>query len=669
MAARARADEPSALGEVVVTAPSVREAGARDATAFTSVVDTRAAPSEVTTLTEVLSDTVGVQVRRYGGLGDFSTVSIRGSSAGEVQVYLDGVPLSHADNEVVNLADLPLDAVDHVEVYRGATPLAFAQAGPGGIVNVVTRRPGVEPVTGASASYGSFETRKVDLLRAATHGAWDYLAFAHYLGSKGDFLYLNDNGTPQTTDDFTVRRRDNAFNLGDVVTRVGWRPTDPLSLALTTDTFVKDEGVPGTGTVQSEDASRSTFRQLAHLDVALAPEDGRPFALDGGAYVLHQQQTFTVPLGDPAFPPTDTEDRSTAAGVQGLVRGALGQHHVPGLFLALGHEHITDTDRVRDVTSPPRTRLRATLAAEDEVLLLAERLSIVPGVRWEVFRDDFPGSTTAGIPVASGGEQVRDFTSPRLGMRADAGHGLVFLANVGRYAREPNLDELFGTAGVVKGNPDLKPEVAFNRDVGFRLTIPPRGPLAGAGFEYAFFDNQIDDLIVFVPSGVNVFRAQNVASAHVRGQEVSLRGRLWQRLSLAANYTHQDGIEESDVPFRDGKRLPGRPAEEAFARIELAWSPTCPLPLGAAAARLWPGRLFYEANVIGDDFLNRANTILVASRVYHGVGLEVAPLDRLRVSFEVKNAGNDSTSDVLDFPLPGRSLFLTVSYGFTQGPH
>src|SRR5207253_9135856 len=114
----------------------------RDPTAFATVIETPAAPTEVKTLTDALADAVGVQVRRFGGLGDFSTVSIRGSSAGQVQVYLDGVPLSRAENEVVNLADLPLDAVDHVEVYRGATPLAFAQSGPGGVVNVVSRRPG-----------------------------------------------------------------------------------------------------------------------------------------------------------------------------------------------------------------------------------------------------------------------------------------------------------------------------------------------------------------------------------------------------------------------------------------------------------------------------------------------------------------------------------------------
>ena len=222
-AARPAGAAEQRLGEVVVTAPSVAEPrAAEDPTAFATVIETAAAPTEVKTLTEALADAVGVQVRRFGGLGDFSTVSIRGSSAGQVQVYLDGVPLSRAENEVVNLADLPLDAVDHVEVYRGATPLAFAQSGPGGVVNVVSRRAGGTPVTGVSTSYGSFETRKVDVARAASAGPWDYLGFAHYLGSAGDFAFTNDLGTTANpADDRTERRRNNGFDLGDLTARLG----------------------------------------------------------------------------------------------------------------------------------------------------------------------------------------------------------------------------------------------------------------------------------------------------------------------------------------------------------------------------------------------------------------------------------------------------------------
>src|SRR5206468_3574286 len=76
-AAEERREEP--LGEVVVTAPLARESvPVRDPTAFATVVDTTSAPTRVETLAEALADTVRVQVRRFGGLGDFSTVWLLG---------------------------------------------------------------------------------------------------------------------------------------------------------------------------------------------------------------------------------------------------------------------------------------------------------------------------------------------------------------------------------------------------------------------------------------------------------------------------------------------------------------------------------------------------------------------------------------------------------------
>jgi outer membrane receptor protein involved in Fe transport len=153
------------LPEVVVTAPPIRTTtpSARDPTAFSTIIETREAPTSVETLTDVLLEhgrRAGPAIRRPRRLQHGVGPRVL---AGQVQVYLDGVPLSRADNEVVNLSDLPLDAVDHVEVYRGTTPLIFSQSGPAGVVNVVTRRPGTTPLAAAAGSYGSFETRKGSL--------------------------------------------------------------------------------------------------------------------------------------------------------------------------------------------------------------------------------------------------------------------------------------------------------------------------------------------------------------------------------------------------------------------------------------------------------------------------------------------------------------------------
>ena len=93
---------------------------ALDSTAFATVIHADEFADRVTTVEELLRETVGVQVSSLGGA--FATVSIRGSTAEQVVVYLDGVPLNRALGGGVNLADLPLAQIESIEVYRSFTP-------------------------------------------------------------------------------------------------------------------------------------------------------------------------------------------------------------------------------------------------------------------------------------------------------------------------------------------------------------------------------------------------------------------------------------------------------------------------------------------------------------------------------------------------------------------
>ena len=74
-------------------------------------------------------------------------------------------------------------------------------------------------------------------------------------------------------------------------------------------------------------------------------------------------------------------------------------------------------------------------------------------------------------------------------------------------------------------------------------------------------------------------------------------------------------------------------------------------------------------NLIADDFIDRANVRRVGSRALLGAGLEIAlPLPGMRLALEAKNVGDDRTRDALGFPLPGRTFFATLSYGFGRDP-
>jgi hypothetical protein len=49
-------------------------------------------------------------------------------------------------------------------------------------------------------------------------------------------------------------------------------------------------------------------------------------------------------------------------------------------------------------------------------------------------------------------------------------------------------------------------------------------------------------------------------------------------------------------------------------------------------------------------------------------GVPLVPHD-VTVGLAVRNLTDDQTEDVLGFPLPGRSVFATVSWGFARRDH
>ena len=107
------------LPEVRVERPRiVSPARRRLPTGFVTEIQLGASGRAFETLSEALGEAAGVHVEQYGGLGAFSTMSLRGAPAGQVVVLLDGSPLSSAAHGIVSLADLPATAVERVEIYR-----------------------------------------------------------------------------------------------------------------------------------------------------------------------------------------------------------------------------------------------------------------------------------------------------------------------------------------------------------------------------------------------------------------------------------------------------------------------------------------------------------------------------------------------------------------------
>ncbi len=109
-------------------------------------------------LSDGLKSASGTDLKSTGGFGQVSTLSLRGSSASQVLVLLDGRPLNYMNTGIFNLSDFPSQQVERVEIVRGPLSSLYGANALGGVVNIISQIPKQTEATG-SLSLGTFNTQ------------------------------------------------------------------------------------------------------------------------------------------------------------------------------------------------------------------------------------------------------------------------------------------------------------------------------------------------------------------------------------------------------------------------------------------------------------------------------------------------------------------------------
>ena len=149
-----------ALGNVTVVGKS-KVQQLREGALQVNAIDVAAKTNTVVNLNDIVNQTTGVRIRQEGGLGSDFELSINGMSGNSVRYFLDGVPLDTRGSEV-SLANIPVNMIDHIEVYKGVVPAYLGSDALGGAINLVTSRQR-QNYLDASVSIGSFSTYISDL--------------------------------------------------------------------------------------------------------------------------------------------------------------------------------------------------------------------------------------------------------------------------------------------------------------------------------------------------------------------------------------------------------------------------------------------------------------------------------------------------------------------------
>jgi vitamin B12 transporter len=472
----------------------------------------------------------GVDLYRTGGAGQQTSLFLRGSNSNQVLVLIDGVRAAAATTGAFAFEQLPLDAVERIEIVRGPRASYWGSDALGGVIQIFTRKLDGARVSAGYGSYGEADG-------SAGIGAWEGAnGYSVQVGARhvGGFSATNPGICAGPDDPYcSYDPDDDGYRNRNLVARGAYA----LGQQLLSASLYRSQG-------------QVLFDQ-GHSDVI---EQSTGVTLEGelGSGWSHRLALGNVreDLSTPALASLYLTRRSSLLWQNEFLL-APGQHLVAGI------DFVHDRGETRDTGSgEPRYR-----QSRDDHALFAGWRSSFGAFDSELSARHDDDSVFGGAGTGS------------LALGWHAAGGFRAYASVAQGFRSPTMNELYdpGYGGYFAGNPDLQPERSRSSELGLEFT-----PGAGQRLKANLYSTRTSDLISFT-GAQNL--AVNIAHARLDGAELAwtLTHAGW---SAQANWTHEHA-RDADT----GAPLLRRPANKANAVLERSLGTR----LRAGAEVLWSG--------------------------------------------------------------------------------
>lgn len=332
---------------------------------------------------DLIQKETGVFVRHTTGDNPaLATVAMRGygaNSFGRVLILVDGERLNNPDMSTPNLARIPLQAIDHVEVLHGPQTVLHGDYAAAGVINIVTDAKGYKKETTFEAHGGSWNTIGAHLgtrggLEDELVAYWAAFDWEHSNGYRDRSAYdiwSADGGVRKDWKNgsylrFSAFYNDSQYDLPGSLTYDQWKNSPKMSVKPNDSARLTTYGLNATayGVINDENALKlvsTASRRNSHSHNEDAYGGLSDYDSDIYSYSLSPQYVLTAPLG--RFANTLT----AGADLRWDRMHAASSYTSPyyGSFV-----------------KPDFTRFTSGLFAEDEFFLL-DNLSVVLGARAE----------------------------------------------------------------------------------------------------------------------------------------------------------------------------------------------------------------------------------------------------------------------------------------------
>jgi len=617
---------------------------------FVSVVERSEFENTAATVADVIASTPSATITVMGGLGDYSEMSLRGSYASQVQVYLDGMLLNEAIGGAVNLAAIPLAQVESVEVWRSGAPSQFGGNAVGGVVNIRTRGMDSSRKT-FSLGYGSFNTFSAGTVLNVRRGMSGFQLTGDYSSSDNDFRYKSTNGTMYNIDDdYWARRSNDEFRSANLLGKFRHVYPNGMLLELSEHVLSNSKNLPGRESARNSHSSLDTARNLFQGRLTAGPFFRNVLELQPTVQHGYVYEQYRDPDGAVSWGIQDNTYTTRTMTFLAPLTLTAGEHAAATLTPVFAGESFRPEYRLSKTVPLSCDRESFSFAADGTFKTFGERLLMTSSIRRDRYFSSYEGEPSP-VNRTTPSSRFDYLTTVTTGIRCVVSEHVTFQGNYGDISRVPSLYELFGDRGGTLAKPGLRPERIFRWDTGGRVTLPLMRKLMSGTLEGAYFQNTYHDLIQWYANDAGFIQPDNVAGSYVKGSELVWNMRILNCLVCTGNWTFQRSkVTEETRKYYRGKQLPNRPRHYGSVK----WG----IPLRSLT-------FFWMIDSKSRYYLDRTNQAhkLYLGRTLHDAGISFSCLNGQAVcSLRAKNIGNVHTFDVQGMPKPGRSYMITVTY-------
>ena len=594
-------------------------------------------------LGSVLTSVSGIDVLRTGGLGAYSTLSIRGSSASQVQVYLDGLPLNTAGSAAVDIGKIPLQNLRRITVYKSAAPLELTGMNAGGVVELTTQ-PDDGDIMTAAAEGGSYGYLKGGALVSRRIGAVNHRLSIDAAHSNNDFPYVWDI-TPLQSGDEEKKRMDNQQFTSLCASYAALADLPHGRLNGQIGATSAENGIFYYGTPDSNDGFIRDRTLDLHLKYNADISDR--INLDAGlsgrqkAGLFQRQAPFSI--GNARKRASATPLASGMLVVNCRMNQWLSiKGLAEGLYESYSEDELWDDSSLRLYSRRLTARGGLEINGAYDDLLAARAKSVL---RYE--RD-----STNGVAFVPGDYGVHPSTVSSIHPSFDAEAlcklpARLSLSGAARYSsRSPSFSERFGHTEHTSGKPGLKAE----RRLEFETGISSEHGLFSAtitGFYSKTFDK-----IVFINRSQLMFVPENISEVRGAGVECDLNARFWDHFSISNQMTYmRTAISSDSIPSWNGNDEPLLPRLKDRAEVRFMIGN---FTIGHSA-------LFSSGYFIGPDNIDFTSPLpelgAYVSYIASGHWTFTYRIDNYLTEEAVYDPGTYQGT-----PLPGRMHALSVGY-------